>query len=349
MYRYGVRETLLPPLLLGGAMVLCAIVTGQLADVSSKQLLVPYFLTSLSITLVSLLLTIFWWVLQLSRVRADAPLRIVKEKLRERAPYLLLPGVIFPLFLASFTGTKTAIPFLVGYTWDHFWAEADRLIFRDDVWRIAHHWLGNGATRPLEWFYVVVWGLGLIFVMALVPVNASARFTGKFYTAMMATWLLGGFVLAYLFSAAGPVFAHLVSTNSADQFVDLRAVLNATLKPHGPIWTTQLYLPNALHSHMAVRGGGISAMPSMHLGAASIYVLGARRTCWLIPSVLLWVTTFVASGYFGYHYWIDGIVAAGVAVVCWAAAERVLRLSDDTRISRPSAPEIGLQPLPGTR
>jgi hypothetical protein len=288
-------------------------------------------------------------VLQLARVRADAPLRIVKKKLQERAPYLLLPGVIFPLFLACFTATKTAIPFLVGYTWDHFWAQADRIIFSDDVWRIAHQLLGNGATRILEWFYVVVWGLGLIFVMALVPINASARLTGKFYTAMMATWLLGGFVLAYLFSAAGPVFAHLVSANPAEQFADLRAVLNATLKPQGPIWTTQLYLPNALHSHVAVKGGGISAMPSMHLGAASIYVLGARGTRWLIPSILLWLTTFIASGYFGYHYWVDGIVAAAIAVVCWAAAERLAQWIDATSNRRPSAADIGLEPLPDNR
>ena len=26
---------------------------------------------------------------------------------------------------------------------------------------------------------------------------------------------------------------------------------------------------------------------------------------------------FVGSAYFGYHYWIDGIVAAGVAGVSW--------------------------------
>ena len=103
---------------------------------------------------------------------------------------------LMPCFLASFTATKSAIPFLVGYTWDHFWAQADRIIFGDDVWRIAHQWLGNGATRPLEWFYIVVWGIALIFVSALVPLNASARFTAKFYTAMMATWIVCGFVLA---------------------------------------------------------------------------------------------------------------------------------------------------------
>jgi membrane-associated phospholipid phosphatase len=74
--------------------------------------------------------------------------------------------------------------------------------------------------------------------------------------------------------------------------------------------------------HIAVKGGGISAMPSMHLGAASIYVLAARRTPWIVPAVLFWAIIFVCSGYFGYHYWVDGIVAAMVASACWSAAKR---------------------------
>jgi membrane-associated phospholipid phosphatase len=63
-------------------------------------------------------------------------------------------------------------------------------------------------------------------------------------------------------------------------------------------------------------------MPSMHLGVASIYVLAARKTPWLAPAILFWLIIFVASAYFGYHYWVDGIVAAAVAAMCWAAAER---------------------------
>lgn len=351
--RDSVREVYFAPVILCIAMVGCALTTGELAGVSSRPLLVPYLATSIAITSFSLLVTIFWWVLQLARVKADRPVRIVKDRIRERAPYLLLPAVIFPLFLANFTATKTAIPFLVGYTWDPFWAHADRLIFGDDAWRIAHHWLGNGATRMLEWFYVVVWGIGLIFVMALVPLNASARFTAKFYTAMMSTWLLGGFVLAYLFSAAGPVFAHLVSADRSVQFTDLRVVLLSTLKPHGPIWTTQLYLPSELQSHVAAQGGGISAMPSMHLATVAIYVIGARRTRCLVPAILMWITIFVSSGYFGYHYWIDGIAAVGVAALCWAATERLFTARRASGRSRRSdvddSDTIGINAVPSAR
>ena len=64
-------------------------------------------------------------------------------------------------------------------------------------------------------------------------------------------------------------------------------------------------------------------MASVHLGAASIYVLSARRTLWFIPSILFWIVIFVCSAYFGYHYWIDGIVAVLVAAACWIVAERI--------------------------
>jgi hypothetical protein len=330
------RKLLLPPLLLCGAMLLCTILTSWLAGVNWTRLPVPYYSASIAITFVSALLSMFWWVVQLALAKAEAPLRSIRDRFRERALLLLLPTLIFPLFLSSFTAAKTAIPFLVGYSWDPVWAAADRLIFRDDAWRIAFHWLGRSADAPLEWFYSVGWGLTLIFVMALVPLNAAPRFTAKFYTAMMATWLIGGVLLAYLFSAAGPVFAHLASIGQPDQFAALRQALNSTLSPNSPIRLTEEYLASSLHSHIAVKGGGISAMPSMHLGAVSIYVLGARRTRWLIPAILFWLIIFVASAYFGYHYWVDGIVAAGIATICWAMAER----SPGAR-ARHSGPRIG--------
>ena len=61
-------------------------------------------------------------------------------------------------------------------------------------------------------------------------------------------------------------------------------------------------------------------MPSMHLASVSIFVLAARRTKWIIPAILFWLIIFVLSAFFGFHYWIDGIVAAIVAAFCWYAA-----------------------------
>lgn len=347
MNRSSVGEIFLVPIILCIAMVACALVTGRLAGVSASGLYVPYTLASIACTFYALLLTTFCWVVQLARARAEAPLRAVGYRLVARAPLMLLPLLVFPIFLASFTATKSAIPFLVGYSWDPFWAEADRLIFGNDAWRIAHGWLGERAIRPLEFFYYISWGLCLLYVMPLVALNASPKFTGKFFTAMMATWILGGAAMAYLFSAAGPVFAHLVTNSPAEQFGELRAVLNATLRPHGPIETGQRLLPITLHSHVAVKGGGISAMPSMHLGTVSIYVLGARRTRWFVPAIAFWLIIFVCSAYFGFHYWIDGIVAAIVAAACWAIAGRLSFKSEATELGQMPAEAIGAQPLHG--
>jgi hypothetical protein len=239
---------------------------------------------------------------------------------RDRLALLLLPGVVLPLFLIGYTTSKTAIPFLVGYGWDRFWADADVLIFGADAWRIAHGWLGSRSMPIWELLYTVGWGTIFFFASALIAINAPRRAVAIYFTAMLSTWLVGGWLIAYLFSASGPVFAHMFDAGLADRFAELRHVLEENLTQEGAIRQTQRYLATAVDGHVAVKGGGISAMPSMHLGAASIYVLAARRTGWILPAILFWLLIFIGSGYFGYHYWVDGIVAAAVAVACWKAA-----------------------------
>ncbi len=93
------------------------------------------------------------------------------------------------------------------------------------------------------------------------------------------------------------------------------------------ILNTQGYLARAINETVAVRGGGISAMPSMHLGACSIYVLASRGTRWLFPSVIFWGVIFFGSVHFGYHYAVDGLVAALVALLCWHSVNRLFTRS----------------------
>jgi hypothetical protein len=322
MTEISTRNVLMPPAILCALMIVGGLTTATIADIDFSQLFLPYFGASAAVTIVCVLLSLFWWTLKLAVLRADDPLRVVSAQLRERLPFLILPVVVFPLFLIAFTTSKTAIPFIVGYRWDAFWANADRLLFGDDAFRIAHRWFGTGSMLMWQWFYTVAWGLTLVFVKALVALNARRSRVAIFYTAMMATWLIGGFVFAYAMSAAGPAFAHLVDPQLSTRFLSLSSMLDHSLPADAPIRATQQYLSRSLDLHVAVNGGGVSAMPSMHLGAASIYVLAARGTRWLVPAVLFWAIIFVCSGYFGYHYWIDGIVAAVIAIVCWASAER---------------------------
>lgn len=308
------------PVLLCAAMLAIAAATTVMAGVDARGLLQPYLSGSISVTIIAFLIFIWVKVAQLARAKAEAPLRTVASELRERCPLLILPAFLFPLFLSAYTAAKTSIPFLVGYSWDGVWVAGDRLIFRIDPWRITHALFSASTMRAWEFLYSYVWAAALTLSAALVPLFASRRTTAVFYSAMMGTWLLGGCLMAYAFSSAGPIFLDVVDPSAAAPFQSLKDLLDKQLSPQG-VRTTQDYLAAALHSTTAVKGGGISAMPSMHLGACAIYVTAARGTKWLIPAIALWLLVFIASAHLGYHYWVDGLVAAAVAWLCWRAAK----------------------------
>jgi hypothetical protein len=196
----------------------------------------------------------------------------------------------------------------------------------------------------MEWFYTVAWG-GVFFAVAnAIALLACKRFVGIYFTATFATWLVGGCILAYSFSAAGPVFAGLFHPDLVQRFSPMHQALDASLGS-GPMGFTQRYLATSVGVHIAVKGGGISAMPSMHVAAVSIYVMAARRTRWLVPACLFWVLIFVASGYFGYHYWVDGLAAAVLAVATWRLSEAAFSTSsrDSVDLSAGMADSV---PLP---
>jgi hypothetical protein len=320
-----------------GIAILMLIFAGIAADMSSVDiwpLFAPYFSSAAAISVLAVLSYAFFEMSKLARIRADAPVATVRKKLIERAPLLILPAVVLPAFLIGYTASKCAIQFLVGYSWDSFFANADRFIFRDDVWHLTRRLLGNSQSGLLEWFYTVGWGGAFFFTANAIALLGSKRFVGIYFTAMLATWFVGGCILAYSFSAAGPVFAGLFDPALVGRFVAMHHTLDASLGA-GPISFTQRYLASIVHVRVAVKGGGISAMPSMHLATASIYVLAAKRTRWFIPSILFWLTIFVASGYFGYHYWVDGIAAAVVSAVLWHVTEGIygaaVKASSDLR------------------
>lgn len=325
-------QALIAPACVCAAMLAVACATCWLAHVGMTRLFLSYFSVSFGVTVLALLVSLFCWVAAMAMRGDDAPLRQVLGRLQSRGPLLLLPLLVLPLFLVGYTAAKTAIPFLVGFGWDGFWTGADRAIFGDDAWRIAQRWLGLGWMPFYSWFYTMVWGGAFMGVTSLVAINAGPRRAGQFYTAMLLTWLVGGWLMAMIFSAAGPVFAHLADPAVGHHFATLAPALAAHLPADDSLRLTQTYLAASLGSHVALKGGGISAMPSMHLGAAAIYVLAARGTKWLAPAVLFWLTIFFLSAYFGYHYWVDGIVAAGVAAVCWMAAERMLGRGEESAV-----------------
>ena len=309
------------PILLTGLMVIFAVVASSMSGVDGIPLLRPYIGAGLAITFLSALIWMFLKIAKMAFGGVEHPMMRVSESLKDRWKILIFPALLFPIFLAAYTTAKMSIVFLVGFGWDQFWADVDAALIGGDPWRITHAVFGPAVSAGWAWAYSVGWGLTLFFCAAFVSLFGEQRQVAVYFTAMIASWLIGGVLMAYGTPAAGPVFAHLFEPALTDRFEPLRSSLNALLPVDSSIRTTQAYLASSANSALAVKAGGISAMPSMHLAACTIYVMAAIGTRWLVPALLFWLVIFVGSIHFGYHYAIDGIAAAAISVPCWRLAE----------------------------
>jgi hypothetical protein len=317
----SLRDALLPPTILCGVMLLIAFWLSAISGVDGRKLFAFYLSVSLFVTFVCV---VAWSLLEVGAMvvaHEGRPIEAIRRKIPTRLELIVLPCLIAPIFLAGFSTAKSAIPFVVGYPWEAFWAEADRAILGTDAWRITHAVLGPGLTAALAFCYAVVWNLSLILTKQFVAIYGGRRFVATFFTALLLTWIIGGCLMAYAVSAAGPVFAQLGDPSLAARFAPLHIQLNAVLVPDSAVLRTQAYLAEIAGNRMAAGGGGISAMPSMHVAEMAILVLAARGTRWVWPAITLWLLIFVGSIHFGYHYALDGVAGTLIALLCWKAAE----------------------------
>ena len=303
--------------------IVIAAAISLLTDIGGSRVFMPYVAAWSASTLLSLLIWMFIQVAIRFPDRSANPMRTVVALLPRPLGVAPLPAIIFPLFLGGYTWAKCSIPWAVGFGWEGIWAAADRSIFGTDAWRWAHGIMPDFLASAWSFYYAMMWGFALVFSGTFISAFASRRFAATFFTATMLSWLIGGIGMAYAMSAAGPVFAHLADPGLAVQFKPLHAELSRLLPNNDLVLMSQRYLEAGVRMKVAAKGGGISAMPSMHMATATILICAAWRTRWLPLVLLFWSLTFFGSVYLGYHYAIDAPVAAAVAVACWAAARRI--------------------------
>jgi membrane-associated phospholipid phosphatase len=200
------------------------------------------------------------------------------------------------------------------------------LHFGVDPWRLLQSVLGfDNVTFALNMFYNF-WFLALFgcFMWFGFATRASVNRT-QFFLAYMLTWLIGGGLLALVFSSAGPVYFGKLGL-SPDPFAELMTYLYG-VHERIPIWAlkTQEILWDGYTGKTAPIG--ISAFPSMHNASTLLFALAAwNRSRGLgIAFAIYSVIILVGSVHLGWHYAVDGYAGLALAAVCWWVAGFIAR------------------------
>ena len=259
---------------------------------------------------------VLWYVFQIHRAGEWQPLKRIRNDIRlPRIAAILAAMVLAPITASAFTAAKSALPFAVPFYLDGALASFERALFGVDPWRISHALLG-WATPAIDRLYLT-WLPVMLVAFNLVLLSKPSELKTRSLIAYLLMWPAVGTLGSYLFSSAGPIFYNAI-------YKDGFANLIPTLQREGATGTLLAYehLWHAYSSQDVALGGGISAMPSMHIAMAFWLALTVRAS---FPKVqwagwayfaLIWV----GSVHLGWHYAVDGLAGTLGAALVWRAA-----------------------------
>jgi PAP2 superfamily len=251
--------------------------------------------------------------------------------LSARRVFMALPVILlFPFFGSAFAYFRILLPNIQPWHWDLRLAEIDRALHGGmNPWEILHPLLGNPfITAAINGVYHL-WFL-LMFGTFLWQSGSLTRphTRMQFFLTFILIWAILGNFLAILLSSAGPVYYARV-TGLASPFEPLMDYLHAAdkivpvmaLDVQEQLWSS--YVQNGLATL-----GGITAMPSMHVATSLSFALVGYAHNRKLGHLLLLFTFIVQIGsvHLGWHYAIDGYVAAIGTLLVWWCVGHFLRL-----------------------
>lgn len=318
------------------------LMTGRVDLVMFAKLLAFYVKTSFALWIFVGGLCLFGLLIHHGRKSGSEPFLakflngLVKERWeRDRFASAIWPPLLFASLLASFNSFKQMVLPLAGFSWDPGLASADKALFLGtDPWRLTHALFSSPqATLWIDRIYhgwFVPMSLGLI-VCAWMP-RSTFRLRTQYMLSYIGVWIGIGSVLAFLMPSAGPCFyEHFVGANPG--YHDLMARLAGAQAATGATLTSlsnQATLLKLFQSDTLIVGGGISAMPSVHNGLAVLFALAAfrlnRTAGWILAAYAVFI--WLGSIHLGWHYALDGLVAAGLTFGIWAVCGRIAAALD---------------------
>lgn len=269
--------------------------------------------------------------------RQRRPLEALRRSLVERSPTRdhiaagVIPFCLMPMLLAAFGTLKVLMSIYVPFRQDQLLASWGRTLTGGIApWRLSHALLTNPwLTVALDRLYtswIIALPIGfLFFAFAAAPTDRA-----RFFLTSILIWALLGVAGAYIGSSAGPIFLESLGHPEAAQFAGLMARLQAVQARTGvelDCLHWQRVLWDAYRHRGFGFGMGISAMPSLHVAIAWLYVCAGFRigraagVAALAFAALIWLGSF----HLGWHYAVDGIASIIAVTAIWLGVDWYLR------------------------
>jgi hypothetical protein len=175
----------------------------------------------------------------------------------------------------------------------------------------------------------------VIFWLSLADTLISQRLTdakGKMCLATILCFIFIGSLTATYLSSAGPCYYNWVNGDPGPykaliqhlktQDLQLRKISEALMLYS---LDAQDYLKEAAQKRMLVYGGGISAMPSMHVSTATLAMLFGWHLNKTIGLLLGFgaILTWIGSIHLGWHYAVDGIFSFLMTLGVWGFSAKI--------------------------
>jgi len=294
------------------------------------------FIYIVPLTFMGSLIVVFFYMALIKR-----PASLTRAFIDFYKPYILMPqrwakavpaiGVMMLGFMA-FTEMKSVIPLLNPYSWDVAFMEMDRALhFGQDPWLLLQPLFGSTApTLVLNFVYNLWFFVMFGFWLAAGWTRRDNGWERQFLLSFIWCWMIGGTILAILFSSMGPAFYDLVGA-ATNPYAPQMAFLQGINESHEVL---------ALGAQDMLRDGylnpangglsGISAMPSLHNATATIFMFAAYRIHKIFGHVMLAFLGCIVIGsvHLAWHYAVDAYAGVFLALIIWYVAGVVLRWQD---------------------
>jgi hypothetical protein len=275
----------------------------------------------------------FWGacVVSLLKNRPERPTAFLVQRITRdwRLIWRLCRGLpvllVMPVVFSAFTSYKAAYDRIVPFYADPYLAALDRLLHGTDPWRLlqpilGHAWVIVGLNQAYNFWF----GEMFIALSLAVFVVDWDQLRSQYLIAFFASWGLIGSLAATLLSSAGPCF--YANFFHPDPYAGLMSHLDQMRQSYYiPARSLQEGLLRALQQGGVGVGEGISAMPSMHVAIAVLNAIFLSRlnrylgwAAWTFAALI-----FIGSVALGWHYAVDGYVAALLVWLIWVTSGRL--------------------------